>query len=144
MHIVLFINLMMKQLSSVLKRFIWTPAKAMQILRKIKQWWWWIGFVVWLTDKRRLALFPGMSLWHNASRIWTCTEPEFGLCWMKLCSSDNHYTTSKKKTTKENNEITQKKTTSQVQNLGNATYFGSIHLTANQSKLILVNSLFAW
>ena len=25
--------------------------------------------------------------------FWTCTKPEFRLCWMKLCSSDNHYTT---------------------------------------------------
>ena len=27
------------------------------------------------------------------SRVWTCAEPEFRLSWMKLCSSDNHYTT---------------------------------------------------
>ena len=26
------------------------------------------------------------------SRLWTCAEPEFRLSWMKLCSSDNHYT----------------------------------------------------
>ena len=26
-------------------------------------------------------------------KIWTCAEPEFRLCWMKLCSSGNHYTT---------------------------------------------------
>ena len=30
---------------------------------------------------------------HAASSTWTCAEPEFRLCWMKLCSSDNHYTT---------------------------------------------------
>ena len=34
------------------------------------------------------------NLRHAASRIWTCAEPEFRLCWMKLCSSDNHYTTA--------------------------------------------------
>ena len=34
------------------------------------------------------------NLQHATSRIWTCAEPEFRLCWMKLCSSDNHYTTS--------------------------------------------------
>ena len=28
------------------------------------------------------------------SRVWTCAEPEFRLSWMKLCSSDNHYTTT--------------------------------------------------
>ena len=50
-----------------------------------------------------LALFPtrtlseiltNANLWHTASRIWTCAEPEFRLSWMKLCSSDNHYTTA--------------------------------------------------
>ena len=30
---------------------------------------------------------------HVMSRIWIGTEPEFRLSWMKLCSSDNHYTT---------------------------------------------------
>ena len=34
------------------------------------------------------------NLRHAASRTWTCAEPEFRLCWMKLCSSDNHYTTN--------------------------------------------------
>ena len=28
------------------------------------------------------------------SRAWACAEPEFRLSWMKLCSSDNHYTTA--------------------------------------------------
>ena len=32
------------------------------------------------------------NLWHAISRVWTCTESEFRFCWMKLCSSDNHYT----------------------------------------------------
>ena len=27
-------------------------------------------------------------------RIWTCAEPEFKLCWMKLYSSDSLYTTA--------------------------------------------------
>ena len=31
-------------------------------------------------------------IWHTMSRIWTCAEPELRLSWMKLCSSDNHYT----------------------------------------------------
>ena len=30
------------------------------------------------------------DLRHVASRIWTCTESEFRLCWRKLCRSDNH------------------------------------------------------
>ena len=37
------------------------------------------------------------NLWHPTSRIWTCTEPEFRFRWMKLHSSDNHYTTFLKK-----------------------------------------------
>ena len=67
----------------------------------------WIGFVffmVWLTNERHLAFFPvgsivsdlhhceSWNLRHAASRTWTCAEPEFRLSWMKLCSSDNHYT----------------------------------------------------
>ena len=34
------------------------------------------------------------NLRHATSRVWTCAEPEFRLSWMKLCSSDNHYTTA--------------------------------------------------
>ena len=34
------------------------------------------------------------NLWYAASRIWTCAEPDFRLCRMNLCSSDNHYTTA--------------------------------------------------
>ena len=34
------------------------------------------------------------NLRQAASRVWTCAEPEFRLSWTKLCSSDNHYTTS--------------------------------------------------
>ena len=32
------------------------------------------------------------NLQHATSRIGICSEPEFRLCWMKLCSNDNHYT----------------------------------------------------
>ena len=38
------------------------------------------------------------NLWHVASKIWTYTESEFRLCWMKLSSSDDHYTTAPLKT----------------------------------------------
>ena len=69
-------------------------------------WWWWIFFVLWLTDERRLALFLAgplsvilniSNLWHATSRIWACAEPQFRLCWMRSCSSDNHYTTAAQK-----------------------------------------------
>ena len=33
------------------------------------------------------------NLRHVASRIWTCRESEFRLSWLKLCSSDDRYTT---------------------------------------------------
>ena len=32
------------------------------------------------------------NLRRAVSRIWTCSEPELRLCWMKFCSSDNHFT----------------------------------------------------
>ena len=35
-----------------------------------------------------------LNLRHAANRVWTCAESEFRLCCMKLCSSDNHYTTA--------------------------------------------------
>ena len=65
-------------------------------------WWWWrlIVFVVWLTGKTYFQSGPLSEILtisnprHAASRIWTCAEREFRLCWMKLCSSDNHYTTT--------------------------------------------------
>ena len=69
----------------------------------------WIVFVVWLTDERRLALSPAgtivrdphhresLSSRYALSRVWTCAEPEFRVSWIKLCSSDNHYTTTPQK-----------------------------------------------
>ena len=38
------------------------------------------------------------NLRHAESKVWTHAESEFRLCWMKLCSSDNHYTTAPKYT----------------------------------------------
>ena len=59
-------------------------------------WWWWIVFVVWLwyyfQSGPLSKILTIANLRQAASRIWTCAEPEFRLCWMKLCSSDNHYT----------------------------------------------------
>ena len=34
------------------------------------------------------------NLQQATCRIWTCAELEFRLSWMKLCSSDNHCTTT--------------------------------------------------
>ena len=63
-------------------------------------WLWWIVFVVWLTSERHLALFLASTIeiliianfWDATSRIWTCAEPDFRFCWMKLWSRDNHFT----------------------------------------------------
>ena len=62
--------------------------------------------MVWSTDKRRFALFSARTIvrdphYHKflrypTSKIWTWTEPEFRLRWMKLCSNDHHYTTAKR------------------------------------------------
>ena len=66
-------------------------------------WWWWIVFVVWLTSKRLLVLFPVDTIvgdpHHRESQtrlkqVWTCAIPDFRLHRMKLCSSDNHYNTA--------------------------------------------------
>ena len=64
-------------------------------------WWWWTVFVVWLTDERRSLISSRDQCQRSSpSRISDMPrsgfEPEFRLWWMKLCSSDNHYTTVKK------------------------------------------------
>ena len=40
----------------------------------------------------RVEVLTIANLRHASSRVWTCAEPEFRLCWGKFCSSDNHYT----------------------------------------------------
>ena len=66
-------------------------------------WWWWIVFMVWLSDERHLALFPVGTIVRDPHHRESPTRREQGLnlqrtwiqaCWMKLCSSDNHYTTA--------------------------------------------------
>ena len=59
-------------------------------------------FVVWLTIQKTFSLIYSRdhlfmseiltiaNLRHATSRAWTCAEPEIRLCWMNLCSSDNH------------------------------------------------------
>ena len=56
----------------------------------------------WLTKEVKTyfqtELFPRVltiivNLHQVVSRIWASAEPEFRLCWMKMCSSDIHYTT---------------------------------------------------
>ena len=33
-------------------------------------------------------IFIITNLWQAVSLIWACTEPEFRLCWIKLCAND--------------------------------------------------------
>ena len=53
-------------------------------------------------QRKAFSLFPARpiseiltiaNLRHAVNKTWIYTEPEFSLFWMKLCSSDNHYTT---------------------------------------------------
>ena len=62
---------------------------------------WWIAFVVWLTYEKRLVLFPAGTIARDPHRResptrrkqdLSCAEPELRISWIKLCSSDNHYT----------------------------------------------------
>ena len=61
--------------------------------------WWWI-VLFWPTKGVQPYFLLGpwskiltiTNLQHAASRIWTCTEPEFRLHWMRLCSGDNYFT----------------------------------------------------
>ena len=64
-------------------------------------WWWWIVFVVWLTGIRRLTLFPAGNIVRNPHHPESLSrrkqdlnlpKPDFKLHWIKLYSSDNHYT----------------------------------------------------
>ena len=56
----------------------------------------------WPTKSKRFSLFPSRSmsevlnianLRHATSRVWTCPESDFRSSWMKMCNTDNHYTT---------------------------------------------------
>ena len=41
-------------------------------------------------------IFVIANFQHKARRMWTCAEPEFKLCWIKLYSNDNHHCTCEK------------------------------------------------
>ena len=66
-----------------------------------KMFWWWIDDNLFLQNGWTMkAVKPYLSrshcqnianIWRAATRIWTCEEPEFWACWMKVCSSDSHY-----------------------------------------------------
>ena len=46
---------------------------------KKRRWWWWIVFVVWLTDKRRLALFPAGTIVRDPQNCESLTRRKQGL-----------------------------------------------------------------
>ena len=47
-----------------------------------------------ISSRDNWEILTTSNLRHPTSRIWTCAEPEFRLCWIKLWSSDNHCTTA--------------------------------------------------
>ena len=58
-------------------------------------------FAEWLGGKNDVSLISSrdhsllevitiVNIRHTASRIWACAESQLRLCWMNLCSSDNH------------------------------------------------------
>ena len=49
------------------------------------------GVSPYFQSESLLEIFTISNLQHAASKIWACAEPEVRLCWMKLCSKDNHY-----------------------------------------------------
>ena len=101
--------------SNTSKSFFW---KKTNENKTIYLYWWSKNYVIWLVRSWNLCLYgvwiachtddqrieqpyfqSGLlseivtitNLQHAKSRVWTCTEPEFRLSWMKLHSSDNHY-----------------------------------------------------
>ena len=38
-----------------------------------------------------LKVLTNANTHQTASRIWTFEEPEFKICWVKLCTKDNQY-----------------------------------------------------
>ena len=66
----------------------------------MKNWWWlWSCFCgmfdLWkasslISSGEMSKILTSTNLQHAASRIRTCTESDFRLCWMKLYSSDSH------------------------------------------------------
>ena len=45
-----------------------------------------------ISSRDNWEILTTSNLRHATSRIWTCAEPEFRLCWIKLYSNDNYYT----------------------------------------------------
>ena len=66
------------------------------LLKKYKSWtlefFFWYGWPYFQLEPLPEILIIA-NLRHAESRIWTCAEPEFKLCWMKLHSGDNPFIT---------------------------------------------------
>ena len=99
-----------KSVKTTLNKIFFLLNVAWTLFDNIKQsfwwWWWWIVLVVWLTDERHLALFPAGTIVRDPHHRESPTRREqdlnlrrtlvewMRLSWMKLCSSENHYTTA--------------------------------------------------
>ena len=51
------------------------------------------GFHPYFQSGPLLERLTFTNLRHATSRIWTCREPDIRFSWMKLCSSNNYFTT---------------------------------------------------
>ena len=55
------------------------------------------GIKAYFYSEQLSEILINVNLWQATSRFWICAEPEFRLHWKKLCSSDNHHTTTPQK-----------------------------------------------
>ena len=53
----------------------------------------WRMVISHISSQSHMKILIIATIQPATSRIWTWVEPEFRLCQVKLCSSDNHYTT---------------------------------------------------
>ena len=61
----------------------------------------WKAFMPYFQPGPLSEILTIANLWHAARSVWTWAKSKFRLCWMKLCSSDNHYTMAPLKQIKE-------------------------------------------
>ena len=91
----LYSCLNVKELLDSNKRDIWglsdcsgTQIHCLHLLRMMM-----MNYFCGMVDQQRTLseILTIANIRHAAIRIWTCAEPEFRLCWMKLCTRDNQH-----------------------------------------------------
>ena len=85
-----------KELLDPNKRDIWslsdcsgTQTRCLHLLRMMMM----MNYFCGMVDQRRTLseILIIANIRHAAIMIWTCAEPEFSLCWIKLCTRDNQH-----------------------------------------------------